>query len=461
MDSLSKIALIGATTEPLSEDPTATAALRRDGSIERRILLAAGARAVARAAGYVPKEIEPPTLAASASERAPTISKKLAEAIDEMLNGPDDLIPEALSRARDRVLPPTLIPKALAVTDEDLRNTLRPHLDARARYVASFEPSFAWILRDASASLEELARTFDEGTSDAREDALIAARRLAPAEARAWVERVFASERADLRATFVAALETGLTLDDEPFLERTLDDRGAQVREAARVLLARLPESAYVARMIARADIEPPREVGPVEIRDGLLPKLTRAQWLERIVAAVPTTHWGPPKPFLERIAKSDYRDAILAGLVIAARDPEWLDALFEVLRTTEDEYAVLTLLESMTPERRAHHLATMIAAPNAQISIAHALATLPAPWPDPLARNWLRAVERRAEAGASFGDPWVASLAVGARHMPYAGFAALRELLIRVADDRVWKASADDAFEVLRLRAAGYEEGT
>jgi hypothetical protein len=457
MDMLSKLALVGATSEPTSDDPTAAAVLRHEGSVERRMLLAAGARAVARAAGYVPRQLPAPE--APQLDARPNISAKLADAIGEMLDGPDDLIAEALSRVGDRVLPPRLIPRALAVTDDDLRRALRPHLDARARYVASFEPSFGWILRDEAVPLEELARIFDEGTSEAREEALIAARRVAPAVARDWVERVFGSERADLRATFLSALETGLSDEDEAFLERALEDRGAQVREAARVLLGKLPRSAYVARMIARADLEPPKTVGPAEIRDGLLPKLTRAQWLERIVSAVPTSHWGAPAPFLARVAKSDHRDAILAGLVVAARDPEWLDALFEVLRAGDDEYSLLTILENMTPERRAHHLASMIAMPSAAISIAHALSTLPPPWPDSLARKWLEAVERRAESGASFGDPWVLSLSVGARHLPYAGFSALRELLIRVADDRVWKSLADDAFEVLRLRAAGFEE--
>src|SRR3954451_22178703 len=39
----------------------------------------------------------------------------------------------------------------------------------------------------------------------------------------------------------------------EPFLEAALDDRKAEVREQARRLLARLPESAFVARAADRA----------------------------------------------------------------------------------------------------------------------------------------------------------------------------------------------------------------
>jgi hypothetical protein len=44
-----------------------------------------------------------------------------------------------------------------------------------------------------------------------------------------------------------------LSMDDEPFLERALDDRDAQVRHKAAALLASLPESRLVRRMIATA----------------------------------------------------------------------------------------------------------------------------------------------------------------------------------------------------------------
>lgn len=463
MDPLSKLALIGGAAEPTSEDPLAAAVLERLATtpVERRVLLAAGARAVARAAAYVPRTLPEPPPAAERRDR-PTLGPRLADAIAEMLDGPDELLPEALARAGERELPPRLVPRALAVTDDALRRVLRPHLGARARFVAQFEPSFGWLLRGEGATMAELAAAFDEGTSDAREEALTAARALEPAVARGWVEQAFARERAELRATFVAALATGLSDADEPFLERALDDRSAQVREAARVLLARLPRSAYVQRMLARASLEPPRTVDDAAIRDGLLPNAKRAEWLERIVAAVPPSHW--PRTFFAEARSSDFTDALFAGLVVAAstaRDVSWLDALFELLRAGDDEYALLTVLEAMPVERRVERLRSLISMPNADISIAHALATLPGPWPDALAGEWIAAVTTRAGAGASYGDPWVASLAVGARSIPYASFSTLGDVLTRMADQKLWRAAADEASEILRLRSVAYEEVT
>ena len=47
------------------------------------------------------------------------------------------------------------------------------------------------------------------------------------------------------RASLLAVLAPGLSLDDEEFLETALDDRAGEVREVARQLLSRLPGSAF------------------------------------------------------------------------------------------------------------------------------------------------------------------------------------------------------------------------
>src|SRR5690348_15856749 len=89
---------------------------------------------------------------------------------------------------------------------------------------------------------------------------------------------------------FVAMLAFGLSLADEPFLERALDDRRKEVRQQAAGLLVRLPSSALAARMLDRArdlitlgtstilhrpriDVTPPDEADVAMIRDGVNPK--------------------------------------------------------------------------------------------------------------------------------------------------------------------------------------------
>jgi len=474
MDTLSKLALVGTSgVPPVSNDPLAREVLELfpDEPIERRILLAAGARAVGRAAGYVPITIAAPPAAAERSTRG-MIVPRLADAISDLLESEDEVLEEALAAiaTRSLELPPRLLPRALAITDDDVRTWLRPVLGPRAKWLAGFEPSFAWILT-SGASLDELQKTFEEGTTDAREAALIEARGIAPAAARGWTERSFREEKADVRARFVLALETGLSPDDEPFLEKTLDDRGRDVRDAAASLLAQLPNSAFVARMIARAkryDLDPPQAVTPEDIRDGLIAKppgvAPRAFWLERIIASVPPSLFGDPASFLERARKTDWADAVIDGLVFSAttaRDVPWLEALAEILRAggEEDENALHAVLEALPIEKRVAQLMTMLARPNANLSISDALSTLPAPWPDPLSRQWLNWIEKKLEGSVSWGDAWVGSLRVGARRISPPGLNALSEVLLRAAGEPVWKAAAEDAFEVIRLRTIVHEE--
>jgi hypothetical protein len=467
MDTLSKLALVGTSgAPPESSDPLAREVLERfpDEPIERRILLAAGARAVGRAAGYVPITIASAPPAAEKCGRG-TLVPRLADAIGDLLESEDEVLEEALAAIakKDLELPPWLLPRALAVTDPDVRRWLRPVLGPRAKWLANFEPSFAWILT-SGASLAELEKTFEEGTTDAREAALIEARGMNSQSAREWTERSFREEKADVRARFVLALETGLSPDDEPFLEKTLDDRGRDVRDAAASLLAQLPHSAFVARMTARAQrygLEPPQSVSPEDIRDGLIAKplgvAPRAFWLERIIASVPPSLFGEPAQFLERAQKTDWADAVVSGLVFSATNPTdvpWLEALAAVLRAggEQDENELHAVLEALPVERRIAQLAAMIERPNVHHSISDALATLPAIWPDKLSRKWLNVVEKRLEGAVSYGDAWVASLRVGARRISPAGFNALRDVLLRAASEPVWKAAANDAFEILRL---------
>jgi hypothetical protein len=321
------------------------------------------------------------------------------------------------------------------------------------------------------ATLEELERVFEEGTTDARVAALVAARGMNSHSAREWTERSFRDEKADVRNRFILALETGLTMADEPFLEQTLDDRGRDVRDAAASLLAQLPDSRFVARMTERAkkhSLDPPTGVGPEDIRDGLLAKpagvAPRAFWIERIVAAVPPSLHGDPRSFIERAQKTDWADPIISGLVFAAtvaKDVAWLEPLADVLRAggEQDENELHAVLEALPVDRRVLQLTAMIERPNANHSIGDALATLPPIWPDKLSRKWLNVVERKLDGGVSWGDAWVASLRVGARRISPAGFNALREVLIRAAGEPVWKSAAEDAFEVIRLRSIVHEE--
>ena len=106
----------------------------------------------------------------------------------------------------------------------------------------------------AAGAREDPRAIWETGTPEQRVSAIRRMRETDPGGARELVGTTWKSDGADERAKFVEAMRTSLSPDDEPFLEAALDDRSKQVRSAAADLLARLPQSAFVERMIERAE---------------------------------------------------------------------------------------------------------------------------------------------------------------------------------------------------------------
>ncbi|WP_237153913.1 DUF5691 domain-containing protein [Oryzibacter oryziterrae] len=106
----------------------------------------------------------------------------------------------------------------------------------------------AWLDRDKSAEERrgyfDLAVLNDDNWSYAaptRRERYIGEKRATdPSGARALIEAVWATEAADMRLRLLAALRTGLSADDQPFLEGLSKDRAPKVRDLAASFLARV-----------------------------------------------------------------------------------------------------------------------------------------------------------------------------------------------------------------------------
>ena len=129
---------------------------------------------------------------------------------------------------------------------------------------------------------------------------------------RCW-HRCGRQERAADLAALIGACAVGLAREDEEWLEKALDDKRVQVREAAAQLLAAIPGSAYRARMAERAlaccqvsgpgqlAVTPPAQFDAAMRRDALSQKAPqgwgeRAWWLVQIVVRRPArllVHFG------------------------------------------------------------------------------------------------------------------------------------------------------------------------
>lgn len=143
---------------------------------------------------------------------------------------------------------------ALAWTFE--RHKLRPHpfdlpkIDVFVRGHAQYLGVFAqhWAQRDTPAERQSNYFDADQVNESNWTDAPVARRvklleevRTRDAAAgRALLETVWASESADARVRLIPVLQTGLSEDDEQFLQSAVKDRAPRVRGVAQRLLARL-----------------------------------------------------------------------------------------------------------------------------------------------------------------------------------------------------------------------------
>ncbi|MCA2215911.1 DUF5691 domain-containing protein [Wangella sp. NEAU-J3] len=253
-------------------------------------------------------------------------------------------------------MPPEALP---ALLDAGRRNgTVRPSLarvaGRRGAWLAAMRADWRWLLDEAPAGP---AGAWETGSGGERLAYLITLRRTDPAAGLALLESTWAGESSDDRARFVAALDVGLSGTDDAFLDRALDDRRREVREAALDLLRRLPGSALGRRMAERARaaihlerrrlgrdrllVDPPEDLDEALRRDGVAAMPARgtgigAWLLEEVVAGAPLDTWIPafgrdPDAVLDLARGHDWETPLVHGwakAAIAQRDPAWATAL-------------------------------------------------------------------------------------------------------------------------------------
>lgn len=495
---LTGAALIGAARAglpPADGLPPPLAALHgrlRDRPPAEALLLLAGAAALYDAAGRLPER------AAGDAWRLPAFrpegdqtpcSPAAARLLERLFSGQDTaLLPEMLDRLAAAGLraPDWLLPDVLehGAKIPRLRPQLLPLLGERGRWLAAINPAWRYAAVEP-ADPRSLRAAWDTDPAG-RTPLAQFVRARDPVAARRLIESTWRAETDAARRTLLAVLENGLSIADEPFLERALDDRDALTRRKAADLLAALPDSRLVRRITAAAgDILilhdaglAPHFPGPISdalVRDGVprpesdgrpgSPR-TATEWsrlLSHTVGVIPPAHWAArfglePAALVAAARGGKWPRTLLAALAAAAlrhRDLGWIDALFAADGYTERLGLLLAALE---PADCYARLAKRLAAGD-DAAVVVFLRRWPGAWDEPGGRLLIDFMSSHA------------AVAPDTRHGPTLRFLS-RQFAQRCppiladyaaaagerAAGRAWEAALQQLAATLRLRRAIYE---
>ncbi len=437
-----------------------------------------------------------------------------------------ELLPQWLTAANARGFapPPQMLPALLdaARGRTDLRPSALEFAGSRALWLARLNPDWRFALRSTpggGAALPHIEdddgvrQLWQEGLFAERVALLSALRSRDPAAARDLLATTWATERAEDRLMFLDSLRTGLSPDDEPFLEQALADRSRNVRATAAELLSALPGSALAARMAVRAEacvaidhtqaaggtepsgatvatptiaVEAPHECDPAMERDGVVAKAPagrgeRSWWFGQLVEAAPLGTWSrrlggrTPREIVALPVTDDWQGELHAAWCRAAvrqRDAEWSRALLGEPSAPEagGPGAVslaerAKLLGTLDAAERAEWVAGFIATHGLSEAF-QLLGVCAVPWAPPLGRAVVDALNIARDAGSY---PWSFSGVMGlAERCLDPSEAGRLDALLAVPDEPenaspgaggYWAEAFQRLVTTLRLRAAMAEE--
>lgn len=298
-------------------------------------------------------------------------------------------------------LPHVLLPTMLetATAHPELRRLTARVIDSRGLWLAAQRAVWAWATAPHDAVDQATGRVSPSDwarlPSAERLAALAVLRGHDPAAARDLIESTWDTDSAKDRRAHLEALRLGLGLDDEPLLERALDDRAPTVREAAIDVLDGLPGSARGERLAARLrplvkgkgllkrslEVTLPDEPDGADgagVRDGLgkpPPGRSARGWcLERLTAGAPLEVWtsasgADPATTVGWLSDDDALRGIQRAVTVrgdgewalALLERRWDPALVETLPHNDRERVVLARLASAA--RGAPETARLLAA--------------------------------------------------------------------------------------------------
>ncbi len=361
LQTLASVALIGGDRQdlgPLLRNDPPGDLIRSLGSAEREaaLLSASAVAGLYETAGRKLGSLPAASLRApSAPETQPQWSSLSSAHLQEILFGRyrhGEILSQWLRAAvaAGRVSRPDLLPDLLEAgrKSADVRDLISQVIGERGRWLAGCNPEWSYVSAPPRSlqNPEQVHSLWETGTRTERVILLTEYRHVDRAAARALVEETWATDPPEDRAAFIDALNQGAGLEDEPLLERALDDRRKEVRTAAAALLSKIPASKLSSRMQDRAiaaislkrsllspekiELTLPAECDAAMIRDGVEPKShdagvgERAHWFRETLARTSPTvlceRLGRTRAQLLQMAtRSEWKVVLVTGLKSAA----------------------------------------------------------------------------------------------------------------------------------------------
>ncbi len=322
---------------------------------EAYLLSIAGTISLYQKAGKRPVKNKQPQLKPCEQNDLPCCSQLAGQHLSIMLAGEyADLLPEWLNVANNLKIriPFKYLPELLTLgkKKQELRNLILPILGKRGLWLAAQNPEWNYVVD------ENNEKTWETGSLEAKQLLLHKLRLEDPKQALELLEKSWKKANAQEKATLLPVLETGLSINDQRFLEFVLGDRRKQVRDIAAQLLLELPGSDLVKRMIERVhplislnvtaiEIKLPKNSTPEMTRDGIDQSRynsglgEKASLFLQMLSCVPPSFWcntwgKKPRELIKLTHHNQWKKVLLEGWAVAAirdKDDSWAIALLEV----------------------------------------------------------------------------------------------------------------------------------
>ena len=367
-----KTALIGTDRSDLSEATLVELAkLGVDMEATAANILLEGATLFAqmRKAGFQPEKWKGEIPTPAQKDKSKICSKKSSEHLSMILNGTFPLALDSFIQQlvfNKKTFPPELLPELLekSRSDKTLWHKLKNAIGERGNWLIVQNEDWHFLI-DKSDHV-----AWEDGTKSERLLLLNSLRKTQPNEALENIESSWGEDDWKHRVEYLKILEYNLSLADEPFLEKCLDEKRKDLRRTAAGLLEKIEGSKLQKRMRERLrdcinlksrsfkkekteiEIELPESCDHGMLRDGIDPKKKwlkgglKASYFAQMFIVLPPSDWErffekKTNEVLDIFIRSEWSELLLQASIVSAvrhQDENWMKEICHIYFNKYDD---------------------------------------------------------------------------------------------------------------------------